>query len=165
MMKKVVYILLLILALALQDTWLPKIAVFGAKPDFLLFFVVFTSIFYKPRLALLIGAAIGLCEDILLGRYIGFNLICFAITGYLISYLGIKFYKDNYLIPIISILAGTFVAGFSGIIVSYLIGLDLPFWRTLLTGILPDSIYNSILAPIIYIPVYLFFIEYKKKKV
>ena len=160
--KKIVYVILLIFALALQDTWVPKIAVFGVEPYLLIFFVIFSAMFFNPLKACFIGAAIGLVEDLLIGRFIGINLMSMALVGYLISFIGSKFYKDNYLIPIVSVFGGTVLFGFTYIIISHFCGLNLPFFHTLFKVYFPQAIYNAILSTLIYVPVYLFFIEYKK---
>ena len=67
MVRKIVYVLLLILAVVLQETWIPLWAVAGATPDLLILFVVFTGLISGPMAGLLAGAGVGLLLDLLTG--------------------------------------------------------------------------------------------------
>lgn len=163
MAKKIVYALLLLLALALQDTWVPEFAVFGATPDLLLFFVIFTGLLKTPVWGLGAGLLIGLAEDLLSGKYIGLNVLAKGLTGFVIPYLCAKFYKENYLIPLFAVFTGTLTAGAAYIVFSWFTGLDLPLWQTMWSVFLPRSLYNSALTPFIYVAVYLYFIQYRSK--
>jgi len=151
--------ILFILALTLQETWMPAIAIGGAQPDLLLYFVVFIGIFKKPVWGLGAGAVVGIIADLLIGKYIGLHILSYMITGYLVAYFGGQFYKDNYIIPAATVFAGGCVAGFCYVFFSQFIALDLPFWYSLWHLVLPNAIYSAVVAPLIYIPVYMFFVD------
>ncbi len=163
MAKKIVYALLLILALALQEAWVPLWSFMGATPDLLLFFVIFTGLLKTPFWGLGAGLAIGLLEDLLSGKYIGLNVLAKGFTGFIIPYVCTKFYKDNYLIPLFAIFFGTLSCGLIYIIFSWLSGLNLPLWQTLWGVFIPRGLYNMVLTPFIYVAVYLYFIQYSSK--
>lgn len=150
---------LFILALTLQETWMPAIAIGGAQPDLLLYFIVFIGIFKKPSWGLGAGFVVGLIEDLLIGKYIGLHILSGMITGYLVAYFGGQFYKENYIIPIATVFAGAIISGFSYVFFSQFVSLGLPFWYSLWHLVLPNAIYSAALAPLIYIPVYMFFVD------
>jgi len=152
-------IILFILALVLQETWVPAIAIGGVQPDLLLYFVVFIAIFKKPHEAAIAGAIIGLIDDLLIGKYLGLHMLSYMITGYLVAYFGGRFYKENYIIPLATVFAGGIVSGFCYLFFSQLISLNLPFWYSLWRLVLPGAIYSALIAPVIYVPVYMFFVD------
>jgi rod shape-determining protein MreD len=163
MIKKVVYAILLILAFALQETWVPLLAFKGAVPDLTLFFVIFTGLLKTPLWGLGAGVLIGFIQDLLSGKYIGLNILAKGAAGFIVPYFCLKFYKDNYLIPLISVLAGTLIYGAVYIVGANIVGLRLPFLPSIWQIYLPKSLFNVILTPFLYVGVYLYFIQYAPK--
>lgn len=164
MAKKLVYVILVVLAFTLQDTWVPLWSVRGAMPDLLMFFVVFTGLLKGPLWGLVTGIVLGLIQDLLSGKYLGLNILAKGVTGFTVPLICAKFYKDNYLIPLLAIVAGTLISGLVFIICGNIAGLELPFMATLWDVYLPQCIFNCVLTPFIYVAVYLYFIQYESAK-
>ncbi|GEM_PF-3526526 len=157
--QRVLLVFLFIFALIWQDTLIPKMAINGIMPDLLTYFVVFIALYLQPVPAMAVGAGIGLIEGLFIGKYIGLSLLAKAAMAFVACYIGSKFYKENYLLPLIVVFIASLVAGFVYILFSYVTGLNLPFLYSLFCIVLPQSIYTAIPSPLIFLLVYLVFIQ------
>lgn len=160
MVRKIVYVLLLILAVVLQETWIPLWAVAGATPDLLILFVVFTGLISGPMAGLLAGAGVGLLLDLLSGKYIGLSVLSMAAAGIATPLVCTHFYyKQKYIVPMVSVLFATVVEGFLYCLFSKFTSLSLPIFSTLFHFFLPRALYNMVLTPLLYWWAYRFFVE------
>ena len=136
-------------AVILQNTVFNVLAVAGGKPDFILIFVVFFDIFRGPMQGGLLGVGLGLLEDLMIGRFIGLNAMCKGIIGYAAGTVEKRLYKNNFLVPMASLVVATLVHTllywFFSCLVGSFIALDKMLWIAI-----PDSAYNMCFAPIIY---------------
>ena len=141
---------LLILCLVLQATVFNYLTVAGVKPDLLLIIVVLYGLLYGKKAGVL-GFVYGLVEDLITGRFIGFNALTKGLMGLLIGYLEPKLFKDHILVPVIILFVGTFVYGTFTYIVGLAVGLYSTFeFESYLRIIILQSIYNGCLAPFLY---------------
>jgi rod shape-determining protein MreD len=142
--------ILLVMALVLQATVFTFLTVAGVKPDLLLIIIVLYGLLYGKAAAGL-GFAYGLVEDLLLGRFIGFNAITKAIMGFLVGYLEPKLFKDHILVPIVVLLLGTLAYGVIGYALGLLVGVFTVFEIEVYTRtVILQAIYNAGLAPFFY---------------
>lgn len=148
-MKIVLLFLCSFLCIILQNTVFNVWSVAGGKPDFILIFVVFFAIFRGTVQGGLLGLGLGLLEDLMIGRFIGINALCKGIIGYAVGAAEKRLYKDNFLVPIVSLVVASLVNSALYFLLSNLIGSSIPAERMMLIAI-PDSIYNMCFAPIIY---------------
>ncbi|MEG1500793.1 MAG: rod shape-determining protein MreD [Clostridiales bacterium] len=163
MIKKLVYLILLVLAFVLQDTWVPLFSIAGMTANLPSLMLVFTAFLSEPLYGLLAGLGIGLLQDILGGKYFGLHILTKGLTGWLISCSSSKIYKENYLLPIIMTFFGTILIDVLYVGFSWLVGLNIPWGKYLFNDFVGSGIYNAVLAPFIYIPVYLFFLRPPKE--
>jgi len=141
---------LLVLGLVLQTTAFNYLAVAGVKPDLLLIIVVLYGLLYGKKAGIL-GFIYGLVEDLLVGRFIGFNALTKGLMGLLIGYLEPKLFKDHILVPVVVLLLGTFVHGALAYMIGLIVGLYSTFeFEAYLRIIILQSIYNACLAPFLY---------------
>lgn len=135
--------------LILQDTVFNVLSVAGGKPDFVLILVVFFSIFRGSAQGGTIGLLLGLMEDLMLGRFIGINTLCKGIIGYLVGITEKNLYKDNFLVPIISLLIASIANSALYFMISNMIGSNIGLNAMIMTTI-PNTVYNMCFAPILY---------------
>jgi len=157
--KIITFIVLVLITFVLQQTLAAEIAIFDIAPNFLLYIVVFSAFYYPPAQAALIGGAVGLLYDLIQGKYIGLEMLSLAAVALCVAFWSKKFYKDNYLIPIIAVFLATVGYGVLFLLFGRLALWYLPFWSSLFFAVLPQAIYNSVLAPLFYLPVFLFFLK------
>lgn len=146
------YIILLVLgfiSIVLRNTIFNDLSVAGGKPDFILIMVVFFAIFHGPVHGGVLGLLMGLLEDLMIGRFIGINALCKGIIGWFIGHSERRLYKNNFLVPIVCLIVGTIVNGLIYYGISKIIGSNIVFSGMIMTTI-PDIVYNSCFAPLIY---------------
>lgn len=102
----------LFLSLALQATLFDGLTIQGVKPDFLLILIIIYALFKGSVSGAGLGFVYGLAEDLLLGRFIGINAGVKMLIGYMAGWGERRFYKDNILVPIVTIFIGTMVSHF-----------------------------------------------------
>ncbi len=150
MKRLLVLTFLLIAALILQSTLLNFFEVVSVKPDLLLVIVLLYGLLYGKSAGIL-GFCYGLIEDLLLGRFIGFNAFNKGLAGFIVGYLEPKFFKEHALVPVIVLLIGTIGYGLISFIVGLLVGLfsghDFQAYARI---IIIQAIYNACLAPLVY---------------
>ncbi len=156
-MRIVVLFFAAFLGIVLRDTVFNGLSVAGGKPDFVLILVVFFAIFRGSVQGGLMGAALGMMEDLMTGRFIGINALCKGLLGYLAGVSERNLYKNNFFVPIAAILAATFLNALLYFLFSVLIGSNVGLEKLLLSSI-PDAIYNMCFSPVFYAIFYNFFV-------
>jgi len=133
----------------LQDTVLNVISIAEGKPDFVLILVVFFALFHGSVQGGLLGVVFGLMEDLMTGRFIGLNAICKGLTGFIIGAMSERLYKNNFFIPVVTVLIATFLHSIVYLLCGFLIGMNLEAARLLMVTI-PDAVYNVVFSPLFY---------------
>lgn len=159
MKRKLTLFLITFCIVMLSETWLPHIRICEVQPDLLLLYIVFLGILEGPVYGGVAGGILGFISDMMIGQYIGLGMLGRILAGMVAGYLGEKFYRDNYWIPIaatvlaVVITEGVFWFG------ANLLGWQLSLWAYTLPYMLIASLYNGILAPFLYV---LFYFCYEK---
>lgn len=145
--------LLAILGIVLESTFFVHFTIAGIKPDLLLLLIIFNSLFHRPIEGTFFGFLLGLFEDIMLGTNIGMNALAKGLTAFASAWFMKGAFRENLLVPVISLFLGTLLNGVIMIILGKMVGLnwewDLFYWK-----VLPVTIYNTCLVPFIYLPFY-----------
>lgn len=160
MKKKILVLTLLVyITCLLQSTVAGYIEISGVKPNFLLVVAITIALRRSDKESAFIGLFCGLGMDILIGRAMGWYAICLFIICFLIGMVNSKLYKDNPLIAMFFVFfSSVAVEMMYYFIFSFLKGYqDILFVLT--TLVLPESLYNTILA----LPVYPLIIRICKK--
>lgn len=143
----------LFLSLTLEATLFTHLTLHGIKPDLLLVLVIIFSLFRGSVPGAQLGFVYGLVEDLLLGNYIGLNAACKMLVGYVIGWIGKRFFKDNLLVPVLSVFTGTL-----GFLLLYLLLFSLvtggSAWGAFSDMALPLCLYNTLLGLLLYRPLY-----------
>ena len=148
-MKYLILFLCAFVGVILQDTVFNAISIAGGKPDFVLILVVFYALFHGSVSGGLLGVAFGLMEDLLTGRFIGLNAICKGLIGLIVGSMSNRLYKNNFFIPVVTILITTFLCSIFYVIFSGMIGLNVGALRLMMLSI-SDAIYNVVFSPFFY---------------
>lgn len=157
-MKAVILFFAAFLGIVLRDTVFNGLSVAGGKPDFVLILVVFFAIFRGSIQGGLMGVGLGLLEDLMTGRFIGINAICKGLLGYIAGVSERNLYKNNFFVPIVAVLAATFLNALLYYLFSVLIGSNVGLEKLLLSTV-PDAAYNMCFSPVFYAVFYNFFLE------
>ncbi|NLJ74887.1 MAG: rod shape-determining protein MreD [Firmicutes bacterium] len=151
-MKILFYGLIFTVALVLQSTVFAVFPILGAYPELVLMVVIIFSIINGGAKGAKLGFAGGLLQDMLFGRLIGLNAVVMMIVGFGAGVLAQRLYKENYVIPFLSVLLGTWVGQFLYLLGMMLFGLAVPWDITVLSVIFGSGLYNGLITLLVYKP-------------
>lgn len=156
-MRYFIMTILFLISLILQSTLFSHLTVAGAKPDLVLVFIIFYALLHGPEEGALMGLIGGLLEDLMFGQFIGLNAMAKLTVGYVFGVLERKIYKENLLIPMFGLFAGTFLNESVLYLLQmllYMMGIagetSVSYFAAVRSFIFPTAVYNSCLTPFIY---------------
>lgn len=123
-------------------------------PQLLLFFPIYGGILEGSKTGMIMGGISGLLMDLIIGRFIGIGVITWLAVGWLAGRYGNPFFKENYLLPVLSVILCVTIGN---CLYALLIGIIGGYWVSAgqLAGIIIGGIIvNGVISPIIYLPVY-----------
>lgn len=143
----------------LQSTVLDYIKIYNTKPNLLIIFIIAFALLRGNVEGAVIGFFIGLSQDIVAGRMIGFYALLGLYLGFIIGSLNKRLYRENLLVVIFFTLVST---------IAYETAVYLLYeWRVFFSGaliknpadalflvrnkILPEAVYNSVVSIFIFI--------------
>lgn len=150
-MRRFVQVSLIVLAaLLLQSGLAPSMSIGGIVPNFLLLVVVTLALATGPNEGAAAGFAAGILFDLLGSGPIGPMALVLAITGYFAGMLHEAMFAEGWLLPLTVLAIAALISEFAYAFVLDLLGATYPFWKTLVTRVLPGAVYNTALALLIY---------------
>ena len=137
-------------ATLLQVGLAPYIAIAGVVPNFLLIVVVTLALVEGPSAGASAGFAAGLIFDLLGQGPVGPMALVLTLTGYFAGQLHENMFAEGWLLPLtvlsIASLSSTLAYG----LLLQLLGAGGNFWVAFFTKILPEAIYDTALALLVY---------------
>ncbi|MDD2370597.1 MAG: rod shape-determining protein MreD [Firmicutes bacterium] len=159
--KHVIFFIVICLALIIEATFFSSLKFFGANPNIILVIVVSISFFISDKTALIYAGFAGLLEDLFIGSMIGSNMIALIITIYLIKTYSSRIIRENIITPLIIIFTCSITYYVLMAAILFIAGngylLNIVYLQNTLFG----SIYNLLLAIVIYPISYLVLHNYK----
>jgi rod shape-determining protein MreD len=134
----------------LETTVVPFLRVLGVGPNLILLQVAAVALFRGSMAGAALGIAGGAALDLWRGQALGLFALSAGATGYLLGLLEPRLFKDNLLVPVAAALAGTvlFQGGF--LLLSSFAGQSFPVGAALVRVVLPEAVYNAVLAPFVF---------------
>ncbi len=159
-MKITIHGVFLVLFSIFQATWINYIEIFNIKPNLFLIYVIIVCCFCGCVEGGTVGFAFGLALDLLIGRVWGLNALLGLICGFFVSHFCDKAIRNNnvFIVCIFTFL-GTIVFETIYYVVSLLFVENLGFLTAFFKIVLPESLYNAVIA----IPVYFLFSKLAKR--
>lgn len=130
----------------LQTTLTDYAEIMGVRPNLLIVAAIAVALCRSDLESAFMGLAFGLGLDVLIGRALGWYAICLFLVCFCIGMVNPKLYKDNFLVSLFFVFFSTVAVQLLYYLINhFLMGYqDLLFVLTRL--ILPESLYNAILA-------------------
>lgn len=147
-MRALILSIFTILAVAIQATWLHLPG--QVTPDLVLIMVVSLGLLRGPDQGLFYGILAGFFMDLLSGNIIGIQTLSKMALGFSSGFMEKNIFKDNVLIPAVTVFAATIVFETFNIIMYIAFNAHYNFFGTFLSTILPLAIYNALFTPLIY---------------
>jgi len=148
-MKKLYFLLAIIILATLGLDWPNFLNFFYCKPDLLLIFMVALVFYTDFKTALFFGILAGLTKDIFLPWSLPINTICFSIWSYLIYRLSRQIStEEDYVrwsIVLVAALLNNFSIGLQGLATGNIIPPGI-FLRNLIIV----SVYTTLLSPLVF---------------
>ena len=94
-MNSIRLVFLLLLAFALQTTWIEFLAISSLKPDLVLLVLVYIALREGPQVATCMGFGIGFLQDIYLPADLGLNALTKSLISFAIGYGRTRIVSDN----------------------------------------------------------------------
>ncbi len=145
---------LYILAFVLQYGVLNNLGWGVLAPQLLMFFPVFGGMLSGPVSGAKHGAIVGLLQDLVIGRFIGLNIITWAIVGFLAGHTTKGLFKENYFIGIVAIFCACIASAVTYTLLVGLVSGEFFSMTKISQIVLGGVVSNCILAPILYVPTY-----------
>ncbi|MEA1963935.1 MAG: rod shape-determining protein MreD [Candidatus Aerophobetes bacterium] len=151
MKKAIIFIILFLIALALQIILMGGLQIGRGRPDFFLILLVLWAWYNGWKEGVISGFIIGILEDILFSPLWGVNAFTLCIVGFLVGEIREKVYEENLILLLIIMSSATIINGFLLLFLSSVFHI-FSFSQAHLTFlILLTSLYNSLLILPIFI--------------
>ncbi|WHH61052.1 rod shape-determining protein MreD [Petroclostridium sp. X23] len=165
-MRVFIIAVILIVAFVLQSTILQYFEVWMIKPNLIVMITVYFALTRGSVEGGIVGLSGGILADILVGRVFGLYALIGMYTGVLAGNFNKRFFKENYLVALLFTFLFSFLYEFAFYILNYFIWGETRILYALQYIIIPEALYNCVIA----IPVYIFVIKInrwleKKEKV
>ncbi len=146
MKKFSVQALYVIVLYVIQSSLLPLLAWHEISADLLLVAVVSVSFLQGSRSGAMFGFCAGLLQDLATGTFFGVDIFSKMVIGYGCGAFTRHFFKEQYLLPVFSVIAASVANYF--IILLFMILLGYRFdWMEQISGLLlPMTVFNSVFA-------------------
>lgn len=154
-MRILILALLSLLGLILQTTIFAHLRFFGVIPDLVLILTVCFSLLRGAKEGAIVGFFSGLLEDMFTGQALGINAASKMVIAYLIGLTEEKVYKENPWVAVAALLIATILNNLL-VVILYKIFFTLPNldFTTFNQVLWPAIVYNSLLAPFVYVRLY-----------
>ena len=134
----------------LQIALAPYIAIGGVVPNVLLLVVVTLALVEGPAAGAAAGFGAGLIFELLGSGPIGPMVLVLTVTGYMAGLLHENMFAEGWLLPLTVMAVASLASTLAyGLMLDFL-GAGGPFLLTFFTKILPEAIYDTALALLVY---------------
>ena len=150
MKRKLITLLIILVCFLLESSFFHRLSFASVKPNLL---IVVTSSFGFMRgkkEGMFVGFSAGLMADLFWGNALGFNMLLYAVIGYMNGSFKRMFYDDDVKLPIVLIGASELVYGLSTYACVYMLQGDFAFFSYLFGIILPELVYTILVTLILY---------------
>jgi len=153
-MRALVVGAVLVLNIILQSTLFQHFEILNMLPNTALLIVVSYAILRGDVEGAIVGFFAGLLQDLFFAQYIGFYAMCGAVTGYLCGKPFKDFFRENYLMPVILVVAAMFANEIVFYVFHFLLFGQTDFWYYFHKLMLPATVYTLFLSIPVYRVVY-----------
>lgn len=148
--KYILTALTVFLLLILQTTWLRSIEIFNVMPNVLLISVICYSLCAADVRGVIYGIVCGFLLDITGGRTIGINTLLCTYVSFVCVLLCDGLYNNNEIVAAVFTAVITFIYGTILYVANFLIWGKTGAFHAFALNILPETIYNTIVALFVY---------------
>ena len=149
--KILIYTLIIFLIVLVQSTLLDYIKIYYIKPNLLIVFIISIALLRGNIEGSIIGFFIGLSQDLISGKLLGFYALLGLYLGLIIGSVNKRLYRENFLVVVFF----TFISSVTYEMLVYFLSTflngNMEFYYPFKNIVLPEAIYNSIISIFIYV--------------
>jgi len=140
----------LIFGFVLQSTLLSQFSIGGIAPNILVIMVATVGFIHGRKFGMITGFAAGLIMDIYFGQVVGLYALIFMYIGYANGMFKKILFSGEFKLPFGLIIASDIVYGHACYICMFLVKGDFHYFYYLKSIILPEVVYTSVVACIVF---------------
>lgn len=149
-MNAVASVLLLIISFLLQSTLFSQFTIVGVVPNLLIIVVASIGFLVGRKYGLIVGFAAGMLVDVFFGSVIGIYALLYMYTGFINGLFKKILYPNDFRLPLGLIVGSDIIYGHACYIVFFLLKGDFHYFYYLRAVILPEVVYTTVIACILY---------------
>lgn len=142
--------LLMLTAVLVQTTVLPKMNLFGVAPDLVLVLVICFALLDGPMSGAFMGFSAGFLTDLLLDAPKGLTGLAYLVAGYVVGSVRPYVESTSVFVPILGVFSGSLGARALYELLKALLGLEMLPVRESIQVIAMTALYNTLLVPFVY---------------
>jgi len=150
-MKLAWYLSILLLFVPLQSILMNSISLNGIKPDLGLILIFFTGLIYGELDGIVLGLIIGLLMDLFSGGPLGPNIVSKTVLGWAGGMVCRTLLNVNAFFTLGSVFCLSLLNGLISFLFVFLITGGWEFWPSVRWVILPEALYNALLASVLFL--------------
>jgi rod shape-determining protein MreD len=112
--------------------------------------VAAVALYRGSEAGFILGVTGGLVFDAWRGQALGLFALGIGLTGYLLGIMERRLFKDNFFVPLAAGFTGTLIFQAVFLLVGSFLGLCFALWPALNRVVLPEALYNAVLAPLVF---------------
>jgi rod shape-determining protein MreD len=143
--------LLLVVGVILQTVVVSRLTVLGVSADVYLVLVVLVALGNGPLTGVVFGFCAGLLADVLFLEPIGLRTLIYLMAGYAVGRYGEEFGFTGAWSAVLAATVVSLVAGLGYGVMQFVIGPQQGFFTMLRTQVLPQAVFNGLLAAPLYL--------------
>jgi rod shape-determining protein MreD len=141
---------LLLAALLLQMTLLPRYLLDPFQPNLLIILVVYYGLKMPHRFGGLAAFALGVLQDSFCGIYLGLHGFSYLCIYTFLSDMAGRLYTDNRLLFVLLVFVATVASALLNLLMLAIFSVSKGLYSTLLPALIPQALVNALIASIIF---------------
>lgn len=147
--------ILLYLGIGISSVWLqltvaPLLEVWGTKPNLVLVGMLAMGIFWMEPWLFIYAALAGLALDVFSHGILGIYGLSFFCVSFLARIAGASIYENNMLFALLSVFGLSLGEGMISLALLNILDSSVPWWFWLFTQVVPNAVYNTLVAPVLF---------------
>jgi rod shape-determining protein MreD len=142
-------VLLVLLAVLLESSVLPRYIISPFRPDLLLIFMIYLALRSHIKVSLPAAYGLGLLKDCLSGLYLGLNAITFLIIYLVIKALSDRLYVQSSLLFVLTVSISTVSAMLINLVLLVIFSQADGLLPSMLFAFLPTVLVNAFVASVV----------------
>ncbi|WP_183355316.1 rod shape-determining protein MreD [Geomonas silvestris] len=150
MMRYLKIVGLVLAAVLLQMTLLPRYLQDPFQPNLIIILVVYLGLKLQHRFAALAAFSLGLLQDSFSGIYLGLHAFSYLCLYTLLSQVADRLYTDNRALLVLVVFLGTFFCALLNLVMLMIFSVSKGVYATLLPVLVPQALVNALAASLFF---------------